>query len=646
MGAGGLRAAAVLLLLLALASLAPARASAGESSGVVVRSCTVHFVAVSSTGEGVSGNLTVTIAYPGSGRVYISTSPASMVDTQGSARLAAFAASLLAGVDMSRLDFYYAIDAGSVIVGGPSAGAAMALATLALLEGVDCPKWVVATGMIQPDASIGPVGGLKEKLEAAAGVGARLFIIPAGQEVYTYYETVERRVGPFVIVERRPVRVNLTQLGEELGVEVYAAPTLASAYRAAFNSSLLPAAAAAPGVPEFAARVVEGFLNYTSGVVEEAKATASGAAGDLAARASRLLGEAESLYGSGAYYEAALRAVDALEAAREALVLTHALSSRLDVTEYVELVNETIIRLWGEASEESRGAWSLAQVEALAYAFAKLAVSAWYYEEALSSLEADGGYRLPYSLFTGVDTTGAELLARAWALADWAWLWLNASREAPGGAPVDPRGLREAAALLKAEAKTAAAYLSTLLQEAGGDVGAAGLPGYLAERAAAESDPVAAVGLAVESISQSTAVIHRQFTLETAETARELAALASALSQAASGLQPPLLLNLYNTTSDPHTALAAASKAVLYAWLEEKLTGKLKTPAWRGGATEKPAATTTAPPPAATPTPEAPAGTPAGGEGSRRPLPREEALAVAAFLLGLIVGAAVRGKRG
>jgi predicted S18 family serine protease len=173
-----------------------------------------------------------------------------------------------------------------------------------------------------------------------------------------------------------------------------------------------------------------------------------------------------------------------------------------------------------------------------------------------------------------VDVTGARLLANAWSMAEWAWFWLNASRDAPNEPPVDPRALAEAARLLKAQAKSTAAYLRALLEEAGGNPEAAALAEYLAERAAAERDPVAVIGLAVESISASTTTIHREFTLKTSETASSLAGLAAYLaSRGPGGLQSALLLNLASTANDTQTSLAAASKAVLYAWLEARLTG-------------------------------------------------------------------------
>ena len=634
-----MRLAVAVLFLLALPAFYPILHA--DVGGVTTRSCTVHIVAVSSTGGGVVGNLTVTIAYPGTGRVYISTSPASMVDTQGSARLAAFAASLLAGVDMSNIDFYYDLEAESIIVGGPSAGAAMALATLALLEGEECPSWVVATGMIQPDTSIGPVGGLKEKLEAAASAGAELFIIPAGQEVYTYYETVEKKIGPFVYIERRPVTVNLTQLGEELGVRVYAAPTLASAYQAVYGVNPVGEGGGLPGVPPWMINEISDFLSYAMQAAEGIPASDVGIISKLASAANQSIAEARKLYESGGYYEAALRAVDALTAAREAEILSWASTHGLDITRYVELVNETLIKLWSEAEQASQSAHGLQQVEALAYAFAKLAIAAKFYQDAVSSLDRNGdSYLLPSGLL-GVDITGARLLANSWSMAEWAWFWLNASRDAPKEPSVDSSALSKAAHLLKAQAKSTVAYLSSLLQEAGGTPGAARLPEYLAERAAAEANPIAVMGLAVESISASTAAIHSEFTLKTSETAKELTNLAKSLaSRGLGGLQSALLLNLAVTANDAHTSLTAASKAVLYAWLEIQLTKPSKTTSNPMESKSQEATITPTPTTSPSTIPEAPKSSHTPEE-IQTPLQATTTIAVIAALAGFLIGVLV-----
>ncbi len=65
-------------------------------------------------------------------------------------------------------------------VDGPSAGALMTIGVLAAVRG-DTPKPDAAmTGTINPDGTIGPVGGIRFKIEGAAEKGMKLVLIPAG----------------------------------------------------------------------------------------------------------------------------------------------------------------------------------------------------------------------------------------------------------------------------------------------------------------------------------------------------------------------------------------------------------------------------------------------------------------------------------
>ncbi|MBX3284152.1 MAG: PDZ domain-containing protein [Actinobacteria bacterium] len=70
------------------------------------------------------------------------------------------------------------IDSGQV--GGPSAGLAFTLAILDRITPGDLtgPDPVAVTGTIELDGSVGPVGGVLQKTEAAVRAGAKLFIVP------------------------------------------------------------------------------------------------------------------------------------------------------------------------------------------------------------------------------------------------------------------------------------------------------------------------------------------------------------------------------------------------------------------------------------------------------------------------------------
>lgn len=66
-------------------------------------------------------------------------------------------------------------------VGGPSAGLAYALAIADMLDPVDIGegKTIGASGTVQVDGEVGPVGGLDQKAEAAEAAGADILLVPA-----------------------------------------------------------------------------------------------------------------------------------------------------------------------------------------------------------------------------------------------------------------------------------------------------------------------------------------------------------------------------------------------------------------------------------------------------------------------------------
>lgn len=64
---------------------------------------------------------------------------------------------------------------------GPSAGAAMAVGFLALLNGDAIQRGVALTGTIESNGRIGSVGAIPDKVRAAAREGYRTILIPQGQ---------------------------------------------------------------------------------------------------------------------------------------------------------------------------------------------------------------------------------------------------------------------------------------------------------------------------------------------------------------------------------------------------------------------------------------------------------------------------------
>lgn len=67
-------------------------------------------------------------------------------------------------------------------VGGPSAGLVLAIAIVDKLSPGDSTGGaeVAGTGTIEPDGTVGPIGGISHKIQAASEVGATEFLVPAG----------------------------------------------------------------------------------------------------------------------------------------------------------------------------------------------------------------------------------------------------------------------------------------------------------------------------------------------------------------------------------------------------------------------------------------------------------------------------------
>ena len=117
----------------------------------------------------------------GSGRVFLDTFPVTKMDTQISTRFAKEIACHQYQLPCYKYDFIYTIKASSNIIGGPSAGAAIAaLTTIAVLDLDYNDGDTAITGTINSGGIIGPVGGTKQKLEAASELGLKKVLIAKG----------------------------------------------------------------------------------------------------------------------------------------------------------------------------------------------------------------------------------------------------------------------------------------------------------------------------------------------------------------------------------------------------------------------------------------------------------------------------------
>ncbi|MBU4284462.1 MAG: hypothetical protein KJ968_05105 [Nanoarchaeota archaeon] len=117
---------------------------------------------------------------PGTGRVFIETFPLTKLDTQISTRFAREIACKYVNADCDNYDFFYTIRAESSIIGGPSAGSAISALTIAMLDNLNIDEAITITGTINSGGIVGPVGGLKEKIDAASEIEIKKVLIPAG----------------------------------------------------------------------------------------------------------------------------------------------------------------------------------------------------------------------------------------------------------------------------------------------------------------------------------------------------------------------------------------------------------------------------------------------------------------------------------
>ena len=192
------------------------------------------------TRQGVVGYVEVSLV-PGKGDTLIDVRPFNSPTVQKSAQNAVMAALKEAGMRQLgykdvKIKFY--ID--SEAVGGESAGIAIALATLALLTDKETKEYVAATGTIDRDGTIGKVGGILQKAEAASKKNTRVLLIPRGEGEITaitphYFIDPEtgKRVGKGEPIERK-INV-IKEARSRWNLEVQQVATLSEAKKYVFK---------------------------------------------------------------------------------------------------------------------------------------------------------------------------------------------------------------------------------------------------------------------------------------------------------------------------------------------------------------------------------------------------------------------------
>ena len=110
-------------------------------------------------------------------------------------------------------------------IDGPSAGALKTVAVLSLMQGHTIAEDITMTGTINPDGTLGPVGGIPEKVLGAAAEGFTKVLIPAGQR-----NTASVATGELV---------DVVALGDREGVEVVEVDDVYDAYEHLTGESLV-----------------------------------------------------------------------------------------------------------------------------------------------------------------------------------------------------------------------------------------------------------------------------------------------------------------------------------------------------------------------------------------------------------------------
>jgi len=139
--------------------------------------------AVTTKGNAMSADLSLELV-DGTGRVFTTVDPLVGTSTQTTQRIAVDVAKKYYPVAAS-YDYKFSIQSTASLVDGPSAGGAMGLLVVSMLDGRGVPENVSMTGTINSDGSIGSVAGIFEKTKEAANQGIELFMIPFGEAKQT-----------------------------------------------------------------------------------------------------------------------------------------------------------------------------------------------------------------------------------------------------------------------------------------------------------------------------------------------------------------------------------------------------------------------------------------------------------------------------
>ncbi len=142
---------------------------------------TIHAPAVlSSIDKGTLTTIMLNIT-AGNGTVYVGTGSSGTVaqDTIGSADTAVMYATSSLSINESRYNYTYTIESNGSNVSGPSAGLAMTLLAIGGLQHRQLNSDFTVTGTISPNGTVGQIGGVFDKVQAASSIRVHYILVPA-----------------------------------------------------------------------------------------------------------------------------------------------------------------------------------------------------------------------------------------------------------------------------------------------------------------------------------------------------------------------------------------------------------------------------------------------------------------------------------
>ncbi len=455
------RRVAVFLVLVLVASSSVLAPVQGQRVLTLEDTVTVQAAAVVRTSdgtfEGSTARMEVSVARNGSGHVFMDTVPLTQVDMQGSARLAVRVAATLAGIPREEFDYFFVVRSNSPIIGGPSAGAILTAATVAAIKGWDVDPRVMMTGTVNPDGTVGPVGGIPEKAEASWRSGARLFLYPEGQS------NASRHDGTVVHMP--------TFCSQELGITCRPVTDVRSAVRSltgyAFQQPSAPGNVTTEGYRAVMRPLAQELLVEANASLGNATTATSGAElpaevrEDVDARltaAERAVEEGVEAWERGNFYTTASRSFQATVQARTVVEVVRTFEARdrdAHVSSRFSAVRDQVTgALEAAGAAEPRG---LSELQAVGAAQSRAL-------EARSSLESARGRYVDAQEPMDIVASMADV-AYARARVDTVHWWLDIGTTFAGGPTIASSDLQESQRDVRSTSRESLSYARLLLEE-------------------------------------------------------------------------------------------------------------------------------------------------------------------------------------